>query len=144
MTAMNDQRVLATMQMDSLAQLLQSYLNVRAAVLRAIEDSRISDEDIETTLRITYSTAFRRRKNPDSWRPAELALLAATLSLPTAPFSRLEKLADQLVELPAERRYSLMKACQLDNAKLQARRRDFYLWQHKELERMTSVLRNQR
>ena len=126
--------------MENVRQLIESYLNSRSAILRAIDDKALSFSQMEIILNKKYDLLHRRRRNPAYWRPDELVQLADVLLIPTRSVVGLEALALQLKLLPGPILGRLLREAQLDSRKLTTRRKDYCSWQYSELIRLAQSL----
>ena len=134
--------------MEQLNQALQSYLNLRDALLHRLRQSPQSDGDLFDALDMT--TAIRRRRlfDPGSWRFDELAQLAEVAGLSGRIIGvlqvQLALLKTYLTQLPEQDRQRFYASCQLNNRKLTLRQQDPQLWRTVELERIAAFLRRTR
>lgn len=125
---------------EPLRDLLQSYFNLRSAVLRRLADEAVDDMTIQDALGLSYEVLRRRRRNASAWQPSEICELATLLNLSNQKVSQLKTFAQQLSKLPTPYRYQLLKACSLNSHKLSLRLSDWQNWKQIELERLALSL----
>ncbi len=125
---------------QQLRDLLQSYFNLRSAVLRKLADSTLSDADIQDALALSYEVLRRRRRDASAWQPDEICKLADLLGLSNQKATQLKTIARQIEQLPSESRIKLLKMSLLSMHKLSLRASDWCNWKQVELERIAAVL----
>lgn len=122
--------------MEQVFQIIQSYFNFRAAVLRSMAFETMSKADFARLTGLDGNSKYRRELNPDLWKPTEIYAFAVRAGLWDGGAKRLDLLADLIEHLPETDRKIILKAGQLTNEKLQLRRQDANSWQPQELEKL--------
>ena len=125
---------------EQLRDLLQSYFNLRSAVLRRLTDSAMSDADIQDSLKLSYEVLRRRRRDALAWQPNEICELAALFELSAQKACQLKMMGRQIEQLPNGYRIKLLKASLLNTHKLSLRAMDWCNWKQVELERIAAGL----
>ena len=125
---------------QQLRELLQSYFNLRSAVLRKLTDSALSDAMIQDALTLSYEVLRRRRRDAAAWQPDEICELANLFDLSNQKATQLKTIARQLEQLPNEYRLKLLKMSLLSTHKLTLRANDWRNWKQVELERIAAGL----
>lgn len=125
---------------QQLRELLQSYFNLRSAVLRKLADSALSDVAIQDALRLSYEVLRRRRRDAAAWQPDEICALADLLDLSNQKVTQLKTIARQVEQLPNDQRIKLLKMSLLSTHKLALRATDWRNWKQVELERIAAGL----
>lgn len=120
---------------------LQSYFHFRGAVLRSLSFQHLSKSEFTRITGLNGNSKYRRRTNPDLWKPAEIYRLARELGLWDGSTKRLDHLAALLDELSDLEKKVIFKASTLTEAKLQVRLLDSDSWQPQELERLNAWCR---
>lgn len=125
---------------QQLRELLQSYFNLRSAVLRKLTDTALSDATIQDALTLSYEVLRRRRRDAAAWQPNEICELADLLDLSSQKGTQLKTIARQLEQLPNDYRLKLLKVSLLSSHKLALRATDWQNWKQVELERVAAGL----
>ncbi|MBC8154616.1 MAG: hypothetical protein H7Z72_17085 [Bacteroidetes bacterium] len=125
---------------QQLRELLQSYFNLRSAVLRKLTDSALSDTAIQEALTLSYEVLRRRRRDAAAWQPNEIGELATLLDLSNHKAVQLKTIARQIEQLPNDYRIKLLKMSLLSTHKLTLRANDWHNWKQVELERIAAGL----
>ncbi|AKD53804.1 hypothetical protein [Spirosoma radiotolerans] len=120
---------------------LQSYFHFRGAVLRSLSFQHLSKSEFTRITGLNGNSKYRRRTNPDLWKPAEIYRLARELGLWDGSTKRLDRLAALLNELSDPDKKVIFKACTLTEAKLQVRLLNSDSWQPQELEKLNAWCR---
>lgn len=126
--------------MQQLYELLQSYFNLRSAVLRKLADATLSDLEIQDALALSYEVLRRRRRDPLAWQPDEICGLAELLGLSNKRGMELKTITRQLDLFPNEHRTKLLKMSLVSPHKLALRASDWRNWKQVELERIAMSL----
>ncbi len=125
---------------EQLRELLQSYFNLRSAVLRRLADSAMSDASIQDSLRLSYEVLRRRRRDASAWQPNEICELATLFDISTQKAAQIKTMARQIELLPGDYRIKLLKSSLLNTHKLSLRAVDWRNWKQVELERIATGL----
>lgn len=129
------------MRIEQLLRPVEAYLTSRMAIIRAMDERKLTISDLTDGLAITYSSLTRRRLNSAHWRPKELEKLATLLRIPGEAIGGLQSVALQMSTLPESVRKQLYKEARLDNYKLRLRHEDYDRWQYTEVEWLAATLR---
>ncbi|RRB02087.1 hypothetical protein [Larkinella rosea] len=103
--------------MESLQQLLDSYMNTYRAIMWRMKDGNVDSRGLSETVRLTENTIRLRRQKPELWRVSEVRLLAEYFGLPENTCVRLEKqlvpFMKKALQMPPAKRRRLEQATQL-------------------------------
>jgi hypothetical protein len=129
--------------MESLQQLLDSYMNTYRAVMWRMKDSNVDSRDLSETVRLTANTIRLRRQKPGLWRVSEVRLLAEYFGLPDNACIRLERqlepFMNQALRMPSSKRRLLEQATQLRLRRMSANKR--LDWPVEDIEKLRKGLR---
>lgn len=126
--------------MDSIIQLLRSYLQFRSAILRVSDLDQISHQTFTQITGLVADSKYRRRLKPELWKISELNKLSIMAKLPNTVLTRLSTVALFIDNLPDKQKRLIYKACSLNQKKISLRIQEVDNWQHVELEKLTQVL----
>lgn len=129
--------------MEKITQLVQSYYNFRAAVLRSLTSKQLSRSEFSNITGLNCNSKYRRTSNPNLWKPVEIYQLGVNLGLSDGGASHLYSLAVSIKQLPADEKKRLMKASALTEEKLNERIQNRNSWLASELEKIYSLVRYQ-
>ncbi|MEZ0485280.1 hypothetical protein [Fibrella aquatica] len=122
--------------MEQVFQIVQSYLNFRAAVLRSMSFEAMTKAEFSRVTGLDGNSKYRRELNPDLWKPSEIYAFATISGLWDGGPRRLDHLAELIEYLPEPEKKLVLKASSLTREKLQLRRENTESWQPQELERL--------
>ncbi|OJW75646.1 hypothetical protein [Spirosoma sp. 48-14] len=126
--------------MNEIVQILYSYFRFRAAVLRTASLKGISHKTFVNVTGLNIERKYKRRYNPESWKPSEIHRLCIEMNLPTLAAKKIDMVAPFIMNLPLLVKQKIFKSCSLDQRKLNSRLRNADNWQLNELERIAFVL----
>lgn len=126
--------------MDSIIQLLRSYLQFRSALLRVSELDQISHQTFTQITGLVADSKYRRRLKPELWKISELNKLSIEAKLPSTVLTRLSTVALFVDNLPAKQKRLVYKSCSLNQKKIDLRIQEVDNWQHIELEKLVHIL----
>jgi len=119
--------------MQQIYQILQSYYNFQAAVLRSMAFESMSKAEFGRITGLYGNSKLRRQQNPDLWKPTEIYAFAVKLNLWDGVSRRLTNLAISIANLPEPEKKPLLKAAMLTQDKLHERLQNPDSWQANEL-----------
>ncbi|MBO0953145.1 hypothetical protein [Fibrella forsythiae] len=127
--------------MEHVFQLIQSYFNFRAAVLRSADLESMSNAEFSRLTGLSSNTKYIRLNHPDLWQPAEIYVLAKKTGLWEGGVRKLDLLAELITQLPLPQQRIVLRAGSLTGQRLAVRRQDPNSWQAQELAKLQAWYR---
>ncbi|RAI73789.1 hypothetical protein HMF3257_04090 [Spirosoma telluris] len=124
--------------MEQIKQVLYSYFQFRAAVLRVFEDHHLPKDELKLLIVQDSNAIYRRRNNPSLWQPAEIHRLGKRLGIWDGQYNRLQSLCHLLECLPQDEQLQVYKWACLTVDKMIARSQNVNNWQSRELYKLLS------
>ena len=132
--------------MEQFTQTLQSYLNLREALLRELTTKPAMDFSWYAAIDMAPNVRRRRQTDPTTWRFDELAQLARVMGVSDRAVHSVKWYLSQVKKyvetLPDEERQRFYKTCQLNPKKIDIRQQGQQCWRVVELERMVLFFRS--
>lgn len=125
--------------MNEVNQLIASYLNARAAVLRVVEDKKLKASGLSKDLPLSCNVLRRKLKTSD-WRADELTQLAKITGLSVELEIYLKLLNERLQTLPENDWKQLVRETHIGQQRIQSLMNDYCIWQHAELYQVSNFL----
>ncbi|GAB3741822.1 hypothetical protein [Spirosoma lituiforme] len=120
-------------------QLISSYLNARAAILRILVEKRLSHTKLADQLKLSYDVFSRKLKKSD-WRADELSQLAIIIGVTIDLEKHLRLLNEHLQSLPEQDWKRLIKETHIGKYRIQSLMKDHRGWRHYELSQVSNYL----
>ncbi|GAB3951967.1 hypothetical protein GCM10028805_33010 [Spirosoma harenae] len=127
--------------MNDIQNLIESYFNARAAILRTFADNQLTTSDLRDELALSNEAINRRRRNADNWRASELTLLARLFRLDLNPKQQLQTVTQRLQRLEEPDQKKLIKGALISQSRLKTLYKDYDLWHYSELVQLSISLR---
>ncbi len=125
--------------MSDVNQLIASYLNARAAVLRVVEDKKLKPSGLSKDLQLSCNVLRRKLKTSD-WRADELSQLAKITGISVELEVYLKLLNERLQTLPENDWKQLVRETHIGQQRIQSLMNDYCIWQHAELYQVSNFL----
>lgn len=126
--------------MERLTKTIQSYLNLREALLRQLRTKPPTGYSWYTLINLTPNTRCLRQADPTTWRFDELIQLAKVTGTSDQAIHavklQLSQVKAYVETLPDKERQRFYKTCELNAKKLGIRQQDDRCWRIIELQRM--------
>ncbi|WP_020598398.1 hypothetical protein [Spirosoma panaciterrae] len=126
--------------MNEMVQILYSYFRFRSAVLRTASLKGISHKTFVNVTGLNIERKYKRKYNPESWKPSEIHKLSIEMGLPNTVTRKIDLVAPFIMDLPFLVKQKIFKSCALDQRKLNSRLRNADNWQLNELEKIAFLL----
>ncbi len=118
--------------MNEVNQLIASYLNARAAVLRVVEDRKIKPSGLCDDLQLSTNILRRKLRTAD-WRADELSQLAKLFDISVDPERPLKLLNERLQTLPQDDWKQLVRETHIGQQRIKSLMNDYCIWRDSEL-----------
>ncbi len=132
--------------MEQLSQTLQSYLNLREALLRKLTTKPSMGFSWYIAIGMSPNTRRRRQLDPATWRFDELIQLAKATGTADGAIHnvklQLAQVRAYIETLSDKEKQRFYRTCQLTPQKMELRHQDQQCWRVGELERMVLFLRS--
>ncbi|KAB7727383.1 hypothetical protein F5984_22430 [Rudanella paleaurantiibacter] len=127
------------MDTEKIAQLIQSYLTLRARVLSSLQDKSLNKKELIQTVALSPVQYANRKEKVSNWTIDETISLAERLGLGSKAASDIKRLSSLLQFLPEQTSRGLLRQAGLDRKKMVLRQRNYNLWKADELHRLAMV-----
>lgn len=125
--------------MSEVNQLIASYLNARAAVLRVVEDKKLKPSGLSKDLQLSCNVLRRKLKTSD-WRADELSQLAKITGISVELEMYLKLLNERLQTLPENDWKQLVRETHIGQQRIQSLMNDYCIWRHAELYQVSNFI----
>ncbi len=125
--------------MSEVNQLIASYLNARAAILRKVDEKKLKPSCLSKDLPLSLNV-LRRKLRTSDWRADELNQLAKIIGLSVDLEVHLRQLNERLQTLPEHDWKQLVRETHIGQQRIQSLMKDYCIWRDSELFQVRNFL----